>query len=297
MQKFVYLILAVASIAFVVSFFLFPKTEVREVEKKVNVPLPAVQPSSPAAPIFEVKKKEIKVTKAPKKNIEEPTNVAHFEVKEGFAVAYHDIILGIPEEEGLAEGEYEMPLVEYWDKPEIPYAIEAEVPNKERILTALKHIETKTGMKFIPFEGHKDAILFQKGKEHCLSALGRRGGMQPIRLSDKCAWNEITHEILHSLGFIHEQSRPDRDKYVQVQWENIEGKYVSQFEMMPYEFMGPAKDTDFDYESIMLYGTHFFVKESHLINMKSLTSIPIAPSSTGLSLGDIKRLKKQYRLD
>lgn len=32
---------------------------------------------------------------------------------------------------------------------------------------------------------------------------------------------KIQHEILHTLGFWHEHTRPDRDSYVQVFFENV----------------------------------------------------------------------------
>ena len=39
------------------------------------------------------------------------------------------------------------------------------------------------------------------------------------------------HEFIHALGFHHEQTRPDRDEFVDIIWENIPEEYRGNFEI------------------------------------------------------------------
>ena len=50
------------------------------------------------------------------------------------------------------------------------------------------------------------------------------------------------HELLHSMGMAHEQSRPDRDTFVEIKWDNIMSSMYSQFAKDPHA------DTSVDYD-------------------------------------------------
>jgi len=257
---------------------------------------PAADPPKKIKPARKPKTK----TAQPKSKAEEfnePSPIVGFVVRDGLAVAFGDIVLGTPDEDTLTSGFYEMPKPQYWDKPEIPYAINDDVPNAAAVKQALQHIESKTGLRFVPYDTQPDALLFQGGAEHCESPLGRLGGLQPIRLSKGCGWSEIVHEILHALGFIHEQSRSDRDGFVAVEWNHIEEKYWPQFQKLSEDFLGPLRDRVFDYRSTMLYERDLFAKQAGLITLKTLTPQDIAPSRAGLSDEDALRVKRLFRLD
>lgn len=55
--------------------------------------------------------------------------------------------------------------------------------------------------------------------------MGRQGGRQSVNLQGGvCLKNQIgtaIHELMHALGFTHEQNRYERDDFVHVLWENI----------------------------------------------------------------------------
>ncbi|TRY78695.1 hypothetical protein TCAL_15287 [Tigriopus californicus] len=129
------------------------------------------------------------------------------------------------------------------------------------------------------------------------------------------------HEFLHILGASHEQTRPDRDDFVFINWTNIEsGKEHNFFKTrspttpasVPICNSGPTSsgpdffgcttssvtDTygfDYDYQSVMHYSkTAFAVSNS----VQTITPIPTASVTVGNNVGmsplDISKLNAAY---
>ncbi len=218
-----------------------------------------------------------------------------FEMINGLAVAYGDTILGKPVA-GFSEsrGISDLSPAKYWDHGVVPYLIKNDVVDPDRVLRAIDYFNQHTHVRFVPYENQPDAILFQVGEENCLSFLGKTGGVQPVFLSDKCRTPEITHELMHALGFVHEQSRADRDQYVEILWQNIEEKYQPQFAMVPEPLMNAYYDSPFDSGSIMMYGPHVFSINPEVNTMRLKSGQPLKSIPDTLSPSDVDRVNRLY---
>lgn len=64
----------------------------------------------------------------------------------------------------------------------------------------------------------------------------------------------MAHEIGHTLGLYHEQSRPDRDKYITINYGNIKGNPVVNFASKNWRFVRTL-GIPYDYSSAMHYGS------------------------------------------
>jgi len=92
------------------------------------------------------------------------------------------------------------------------------------------------------------------------------------------------HEFLHTLGQLHEQSRPDRDTFVTVEFEKIQENYKSQFEVDAKE------DTVRPYDMLSLM--HY---DSHAFSTDGSATITAKPAAYGLYTNNTAEYHK-YRL-
>lgn len=82
-----------------------------------------------------------------------------------------------------------------------------------------------TCIRFKPYAGEEsDYLRITADTSGCWSSVGRIGGRQDLNLQvPGCATKKgtVIHELMHAVGFLHEQSRYERDEYVNIQWQNI----------------------------------------------------------------------------
>ena len=225
-----------------------------------------------------------------------PEGAVPYTYTNGWVIAYGDILLGKPKDPGFpANGFIEAPKLNFWPRGVVPFSVHESLPNPDRVLRVVAYMNENTPVRFIPYDGQADSIVFFPMEGVCVSYLGKIGGNQPIYLDTRCSDHEIIHELMHALGFIHEHSRSDRDQYVAVQWNHIEPDKVDQFDVSPPSLNEPLKGRPFDYTSVMLYSSTAFARNPGDPTLLSRSEAQaIAPVNTGLSVEDLERVRLLY---
>eukprot|EP00079_Xenopus_tropicalis_P015538 XP_004913426.1 PREDICTED: astacin-like metalloendopeptidase isoform X2 [Xenopus tropicalis] len=179
----------------------------------------------------------------------------------------------------------------------VPYTLDDEYSNNEvnTITAAMQVYATLTCVQFVPYTDEDDYVAI-KSANGCWSYMGRQGGAQVVSVEKGYCTSEGTtmHELNHALGFVHEQSRSDRDNYV-----NIMCQYISPGDIVNFEIMNTNNlNTIYDYRSIMHYPAWAFSNTTgqNTIVAKPNPNIIIGAGSTMTSL-DIIKINRLYECD
>jgi len=163
---------------------------------------------------------------------------------------------------------------------------------KSVIEDAMKHWEDRTCITFQQRSHQANYVEFQQPSGVCSSAVGMQGGKQIIKLAQACGFGAAVHEIMHALGFWHEQSRPDRDSFVTINWDNIQNGKSHNFNKKAGSEID-SMGSNYDFGSIMHYGKTAFSKNGEDTITPKVAGVTIG-QRTGLSAHDIWQVKKLY---
>ncbi|KAF7641807.1 hypothetical protein LDENG_00271530, partial [Lucifuga dentata] len=176
----------------------------------------------------------------------------------------------------------------------VPYVIANQYSHQELDLInrAISSFSSYTCIRFFPRTNQRDYLYIQS-LDGCYSFVGRQGNAQTVSLDRRgCIYyGTVQHELLHALGFNHEQCRSDRDQYIRVLLNNVISGQQYNFKKINTLNQG----TPYDYGSVMHYDRLAFSKDNQSPTMVAVpNSNAVFGTAKQMSQNDINRINLLY---
>lgn len=245
-----------------------------------------------------------------------------YEIKDGNAVMGGDILLGSVAEaeawrisneqnDGDPRSVIISALSARWPNNTVPYTfVTTDATVQGLVAQAIAHWQQLTAIRFVVRTPENAAqypnyIKIISSDQGCYSYIGMTGrindnpdGGQQLQLEPNCGFGAAVHEFGHALGLFHEQSRSDRDSFVDIFLNNVCCDAQSNFDNAG---VGALDVGAYDYGSIMHYGQCAFTIDDACYSdgVTARTIVPKNPGAiignrAGLSAGDIASINIHY---
>jgi hypothetical protein len=178
----------------------------------------------------------------------------------------------------------------------IPYTIDPSSGDLSNLNTAISQFNGNFSglIQLVPYTNQTNYVNFYFDPNNysgsCEAYEGMVGGEQTVGGSGTCTVATILHEMGHTVGVWHEQSRPDRDTYVDVNYGAVIKGSRSNFDELldNNQVLGP-----YDYASVMEYPAFSFSRNGEPCIETIPAGMPLS-NPTGYSAADIDGIERLY---
>jgi chitodextrinase len=161
---------------------------------------------------------------------------------------------------------------------------------------AMDEWSSKTNVSFKVHTNESYFVTISESNDVCSTcgraSIGVVGTSGTCKFGPNSSASLIAHELGHTLGYLHEQSRSDRDTYVTILFDNIQAGKERNFEIRS----NALKTTKaFDIKSIMMYHPYAFTKQSGVPTIvDARTGQPYQGAQQTVSVLDIEGTNSVY---
>ncbi len=182
-----------------------------------------------------------------------------------------------------------------WPGGIVPYSFgtDATTTQQNQTRAAMDVIQSWVNVTFVPRTTEADFVNIIPATGN-YSFVGRVGGSQELGMFNWGTQAILIHELMHALGVWHEQSRSDRNMFVEVNYPAIQSGREHNFNSYATEPLAGH----YDFDSVMHYGpTGFSINGDRTIKVRRSYAREYAYAigqRTGMSNGDIWTLTTMY---